>query len=398
MEQKDITPLTRFALKVCLIFILLVAGQNDIQAQLPELINDQEFRPAAQTAVDSIYNFDFEGADEILSPWKKQYPNHPLWMLIDGMQLWWQVLSDLESKSHDEEFFHRMQRTDYEASQLLRKNSSHADGLIIKTVANGYIARQYANREEWLSSINTARKALSSYNYLRELQPGLSDLSLAEGLKNYYAAYLPEAYPIVKTVSWFLPEGDKEKGLDLMREATEKAIFARAEATYFLGNINYNYQKEYDKAVNYFEDLYHTYPNNNYYARKLVSSLYQLHRYERALEIIDQSLNRWRENNLPFQKVLREELLTWKGRIMMLDGKNEEARALFAEAYALGNELPRTEYRSFHVTSGYFLGKLLYESRLFAEAETYLQAVADSKTGDSYQRAAKKYLQLIENK
>lgn len=368
-----------------------------MQAQLPELINDREFRPAAQAAVDSIYNFNFEAADKILGHWKNAYPDHPLWRLIDGIQLWWQVLSDLESTSYDDEFFHHMQRTDYEASQLLRKKNSHADALIIKTVANGYIARQFANREEWLSSINTARKALSSYDYLRELQPELADLSLAEGLKFYYAAYLPEAYPIVKTVSWFLPEGDKQKGLQLMQEASQEAIFARAEATYFLANINYNYQEDYDKAVTYFEQLYLRYPNNNYYARKLVSSLYRLRRYDQALEIIDESLTRWEQNKLPYHEVMREEMLTWKGRILMLEGDSNKARELFDEAFAIGKDLPRTAHRSFHVTSGYYLGKLLYEQQFYGEAQIYFRAIADSKTGDSYQRAAKKYLRMIDS-
>ncbi|MGK7369863.1 MAG: hypothetical protein ACNS64_06580, partial [Candidatus Halalkalibacterium sp. M3_1C_030] len=162
------------------------------QNNLPELINDEEFRPAARAAVDSVYNFNFKAADKLLKPWKNEYPNHPLWLLIDAMELWWHVLSDLEDTSHDEEFFFRMKKTDYEAAKLLRNDSKHADGLIIKAISNGYVARQYANRDEWLSSINSARKALSAHEYLLELQPDLNDLKLAEGLKLYYLAYLPE--------------------------------------------------------------------------------------------------------------------------------------------------------------------------------------------------------------
>lgn len=386
-------------LKAFLFLVLLfifVLEQQSARAQTPELINDEEFRPAAQAAVDSIYNFNFEGAEELLNPWKKQHPDHPLWLLIDGMQLWWQVLSDLEDTSNDEEFFHRMKRTDYEASRLLRKNSSHADGLIIRTVANGYIARQYANRDEWMSSINTARKALSSYEYLSEIQPDLADLSLAEGLKFYYAAYLPEAYPIVKTVSWFLPEGDKKKGLQLMQEAADQAIFARAEATYFLGNINYHYQEDYDKAVGYFEELYQKYPHNNYYARKLVSSLYRLKRYDEAMRVIRESMQRWEKNALPFEEVLKEELLTWEGRIYLNRGERELARQSLSQAHAIGKELPQTRYRSFHTTSGYYLGKLLYEQKSYTEAEPYLRTVADSKNGENYQRAAKEMLRSMQ--
>jgi len=374
------------------VVLLLGLGQHTVLAQTPELINNNEFRVDAQAAVDSIYNFNFKGAEELLGPWKQRHPDHPLWQLIDGMQLWWQVLSDLENTAHDEEFFHSMQRTDYAASKLLRRNSSHADGLIIRTVANGYIARQYANRDEWMNSINTARKALSAYEYLSEVQPELADLSLAEGLKFYYAAYLPQAYPIVKTVSWFLPEGDKQRGLRLMQQAAEEAIFARAEATYFLGNITYHYQEDYDRAVGYFKQLYEQYPNNNYYARKLVSSLYQLRRYEEALQVIEASISRWEADDLPFKSVMKEELLTWQGRIYLIQGNRENARQSLSEAFTIGKELPRTEHRGFHVTSGYYLGKLLYEQTFYTEAKPYLLSVADSKTGEAYKRAAKEML------
>lgn len=381
--------------KILFSFILLFVLEEVAFAQVPELINDPEFRPVAQAAVDSVYNFNFEGAEDILVSWKKRYPDHPLWMLIDGMELWWQVLSDLEDTSHDEEFFYRMKRVDYEASKLLRQNSSHADGLIIKTVSNGYIARQYANRDEWLSSISRARKALSAHGYLIELQPDLADLKLAEGLKFYYAAYLPEAYPVVKTVSWFLPDGDKQKGLQLMQEAADHAIFASAEATYFLGNINYNYQEDYDEAVRHFEALYARYPNNNYYVRKLVSSLYRIRRYSDALDVIDESIRRWEQHHLAFKEVLHEELYTWKGRILNRQGDTSEAMAYFRKAFEAGEELPRTRYRSFHVAAGYYLGKLLHEEGESSEARKYLQEVLACKTGDQYRGRAKKLLENI---
>ena len=76
------------------ITLLLLLGLLPFTAhgQLPELINDSEFRPDAKAAVDSIYNFNFSAADSIISPWKQQYPEHPLWHLFDGIQFWWQVL------------------------------------------------------------------------------------------------------------------------------------------------------------------------------------------------------------------------------------------------------------------------------------------------------------------
>lgn len=379
----------------CAIFFCLLLSGFSAKAQVPELINDSEFRPTAKAAADSVYNFKFEAADNILRPWKERYPDHPIWTLFEGIKFWWEVLSDLEDTSNDEQFYYLMKKADYESGKLLREKSSHADGLIIKAISNGFLARQHANREGWITSLNYGRKAMNAHEYLMEVQPDLADLKLAEGLKLYYLDYLPEAYPIVKTVTWTLPNGDKERGLELLEEASQTAIFAAAEATYFLGNINYNYEKNYDKAARYFIRLYQQYPNNNYYARLLVKSYYRMNHYDDALAVIDSTLLRWERNSLPHKDVLEEELFTWKGRILEHKNENAEALKCFRQAFELGKKLPKTQTRSFHVIAGYHAGKLYYEQKKFREAESILRQVVDAKAESSYRRQARRLLSEI---
>lgn len=375
--------------------ILFFAVTASATAQLPELINNSEFRPDAKAAVDSIYNFNFSGAEKRLANWQQKYPNHPLWLLFDGLQVWWEVLSDLEDKSQDEKLYNIMKKVNYRAGKLLHEQPSHPDGLIIMAISNGYMARQHANREDWITSINYGRKAMQAYEYLLEVHPNLNDLKLAEGLKLYYLAHIPEEYPIVKTVSWALPDGNKEKGLAYIRKASREAIFASAEATYFLGNINYNYEKEYEVAVQNFEKLQARYPRNNYYARILVKSYYQQERFEEALKFIDKTLAKWEKHDLPYQDVVQEELWTWKGRILEKRGKKEKALEYYKKAFAKGEELPNTLSRSFYVVSGYLAGKIYYSREKFAEAKRYLNKVVDAKAESSYQGRAKKLLSKI---
>lgn len=366
-----------------------------VAAQTPELINNDSFRKDAQAAVDSIYNFNFDGADRVLASWKDQYPKHPLWTLLDGMEFWWHVLSDLQDTSQDEQFYNKMKKADYEARKLLQKQPSHADGLIIRAISNGYMARQFANREEWVTSLSYARKALKAYEYLLELEPDLDDLKLAEGLKLYYSAYLPEAYLIVKTVSWFLPQGDKQKGLDLIRQASEEAIFARAEATYFLGNINYHYEDDYQVALRNFEQLHSRYPNNNYYVRVLAKIYYEQKRYDKALSLIDKALERWEQQELPFEAVLKEELLSWKGSILRRQGRPKEALKSFENSFESSVSLPNSKQRSFYTRSGYWSGKILFDEGRKDEAKGYLKKVKKADSGASYRRKTENLLSKI---
>ncbi|WP_138431833.1 tetratricopeptide repeat protein [Fodinibius saliphilus] len=378
-----------------ILIVLFMSAIGSVQAQVPELINDPEFHPDAKAAVDSIYNFNFDGAHAHLASWRDKYPEHPIWMLLEGMEYWWKVLSDLEDTSHDERFVNIMKKVDYQAGRFLHKYPSHADGLIVRTISNGYLARHNANRSNWVTSMRYGRKAMSAHQYLKEKQPNLADLKLAEGLKLYYTAYLPEAYPIVKTISWALPSGNKEKGLQLIGEASEEAIFARGEATYFLGNINYNYEKRYNIAVRKFEELYNKYPNNNYYARILVKSYYKQHRYNKAFMAIEEILNRWKRNKLSHLKVMQEELLTWKGRILEKKNKPERAVEAYKKAFAISSNLPNFSKRSFYTVSGYLAGKLLFSQNKVIEAKSYLKKVGDAEVDNKYRDQSEELLKKI---
>lgn len=377
-------------LSVCIAVFALPAS-----AQIPELITDSDFREDAKVAVDSVYNFNVESAELRLEKWKKEYPKHPLWSLFEGMQLWWTVLSDLADETHDQDFFDAMKKTDHEAGRLLHQNPDHIDGLLIRAISNGYMARHHANREEWVTSINYGRKAINAYNYLLEEYPELEDLKLAEGLKLYYLDYIPDAYPVVKTVSWALPEGDKQEGLKAIREASQEAIFARAEAIYFLGNINYNYEKKFEKAVRHFEMLHEQYPHNNYYVRILIKSYYRQQQFDDALKVIDESVQRWESKELPHEKVLKEELWTWKGRILENNGDKKGALRYFKRSLTYSEELPDTKKRPFYVVSAYLAGKLLFEEGESEQAATYLQKAVKAEVKTQYREQAEDLLDEI---
>lgn len=368
-----------------------------LHAQQPELIKDRAFEKDARAAVDSIYNFRPDAAEKLMQPWMKKHPDHPLWSLMEGMNLWWQLLSDLEDTSKDDAFFDAMKKADYEASRLLNKQSTHTDALIIKAVSNGYIARQHANRDSWVTSLNSSRTAFKAYQYLSDSEPNLPDLKLAEGLKLYYSELLPERYPVTKTVSWALPDGDKKRGLETLEEASREGLFARAESVYFLGNINYLYEKDYEKASGYLEDLYRDYPRNSYYARTLVKNYVRLREYDRAIRIIDDTLDRWKKHGYPFEKVLNHELLTLKGYVLYNEKKYDDSLDAFLDAIEAGNKLSRSQHRGFQTQALYFVGLINAKQNNPKEARRFLEEATDMKSESSYLEKAKKLLKDLDD-
>lgn len=357
--------------------VLFFSSNQELSAQTPVLVKDSQFQTAAISAIDSLYNRNPAAVDEILKPWKESNDEHPVWELFEAMDFWWIVLTDLFDESYDDNLFELMEKADQKAVEFLDKQPGHPDGLIVRAVANGYIARHHSNRDRWLKSIFAARKANAAHKKLGEVAPDLADNLLAEGLRKYYAEYLPEAYPIVRTVSWLLPDGDKQEGLELLEEASRNAVFARPEATYFLGNILMNYEGEYDSALHYFNQLVTSYPNNSYYRRLLIRAIFQHREYYQGEQAIRNAFSRWETNKLPNYDVMREELLYWKGRINMKMSRYDMAYEDLKQSFELGRKLPSTRKRSFHVLSGYYAGVAAERINQLSSARTYYEAVSE---------------------
>ncbi|PWN06887.1 hypothetical protein [Rhodohalobacter mucosus] len=341
------------------VILLLGACTNGVQAQVPVLIKDEAFKDHARQAIDSLYNRNSEAALDILSPWMDQYPDHPMWDLWEGMQYWWYVLQDLPGTEYDEAFFTKMKEADFEAGRVLRRSPDHPDALIVRAVSNAYAARHNSNRENWITSMNLGRRAFQAHERLVEVMPDLPDNDFAEGLKKYYSAYIPENYPVVRAVSWFLPEGDYEEGLRMLRIASENGIFARPEASYFLGYILLNYENEYEDASFIFKDIVESYPDNGYYRRLYARSLIQMDKYSEAREFALETISYWDSlgPQAEFYTVLREEIFHWLGRAYYHTGEYRLALEAFITSYRAGLDLPNRREREFHTFSAYFAGR-----------------------------------------
>lgn len=372
-------------------FLALICFQLEkAVAQTPVLIQDENFVVDARVAIDSLYNRNPEAAKEILHPWISTYPSHPLWPLWDAMELWWFVLYDLTDDQYDEEFFNRMKRADYEAGRLLNREPDHPDALIIRAVANGYAARQNANRGNWITSLNLGRRAYQAYTRLMDVVPDLPDNNFALGMMRYYSAHAVEKYPVARAGSWFLPEGDKQKGIEYLSTAYSDGVFARPEAGYFLGFILLNYEDEQDKATDIFKSMSENYPQNSYYHRLYVRSLMQFRDYERAEVEIEKAFKDWEDNS--DISVHHEELYHWKGRIYFIRGDHEEAKTYFVKSYESSLHLPNTKSRQFHAVSAYYIARVYEILDNREEATKYYTESINQEASDSVKQMAQNRL------
>ncbi|WP_158551448.1 M48 family metallopeptidase [Rhodohalobacter sp. SW132] len=375
--------------------VLLLTLSEKSQSQTPVLIHDESFQNGAVEAIDSLYNRNTEAAHQIMQPWRDRHPDHPIWSMWEAMELWWQVLEDLYDHSLDDQLMEMMQRSEYEAGRLLNRERNHPDALIIRALANGYIARHYANRDSWITSVRTARRAYVSYEQLMEVEPDFIDNEFVRGMVLYYAAYIPDEYPVVRAVSWFLPDGDRKEGLNKIDIAASDGIFSRPEASYFMGNILLNYEKRYAAAMIYLSRLVEDYPNNSYYRRLYVRTLANQNRNNEVLEAVESAISEWKEKNNPREDILLEELRFWEGRALYRMNRFEEALEAFNKSIEYGYNLPNRSERLYYSVANYYAGLTSEALQQRDNARSYYTVTVDQNVEGNFKSRARERLREL---
>lgn len=362
------------------------------QQKLPVLIKNEEFVKDVRMAIDSVYNMDSKASNRILAPWKQKYPGDPIWMFWDGLETWWKILPDLENTAYDKQMFYQFSKTDYQCAKLLSEDPNDLDALVVKSASNGFMARLYANRAEWISAFQKARKAKDALDRIKEIDPSLPDINFGLGIYQYYVAWLPQAFPVLKPLMWILPDGNMQKGLQMLRDAADNSVFVKPEALYMLGRIYFEAEKNTGEAIKYFLKLDQLYPENGYYERVTVHLLYDEQHYAEAMALIKQYLDNDELHPAPFDFALREDLYAMRGRILYLYGEFDGAIKSFEQSRGISRSAPLGKNRENYLMSGYYLGEIYIKKNDKKKAEEYFREVSRIKSQSAYVNLARKAL------
>jgi hypothetical protein len=227
-----------------------------------------------------IHNGNFRQAMETSKALRSAFPQHPLTFLIAVEAYWgmiycqtghitsreiWNV-ADTKTSSYDGEFFRAVDKA-LELSDEMRLNpASAAAGALYAGLARGARARLYALREQSLKSASDAKQMRADLLEAIAKDPQLApDADLGLGTYNYYADVLS---PLLKLFRLFLgiPGGDRQKGLEQLRTASEQAVLWKEEAKYELARIYGVREGRHSEALSLFQELAEQYPQNSLYA------------------------------------------------------------------------------------------------------------------------------------
>lgn len=302
-------------------------------------ITDPDYESHAQRGIFEVYNLEFEKAESDFQYLCAKYPAHPSGKFFLAMVDWGRITLDIDNESMDERFIQKLDDVIEMCDKILDDDDNNVAALFFKGGALGFRGRLYAHRGSWMKAANDGRLALPIVQQAYRISPGNYDILLGIGIYNYYAEVIPQQYPVVKPVMIFFPSGDKNKGIRQLIQAGQHAKYASAEANYFLLQLYYSFEKQYDKGVELGRQLLERYPKNVLMHRYLGRCYAGLTQWKETRETFKEVIARCNNGYTGYSPIARREALYYLGLSEMNLGRYDAALTSFYQCDELCRKL-----------------------------------------------------------
>lgn len=363
------------------------------------LIANPAMQLEATEALNDLYNFKFEKAEQQFRWFKQRYRWHPLPYFMIGLAEWWKIMPNTRDKSHDDRFMAYMDST-IAIAENLHKNSKEyrIEAAFFLSAAHGFKARLYSDeeRKNWGKAAVAGKAALKYLEESKEREDLSPELLFGDALYNYFSVWVPENYPALKPLLWFFRKGDKNLGLLQLREVSYNAFYTRTEAMVWLMRILNSYENDQVRAFQLAEYLHNTYPDNPYFHRYYARMLYARHMH-RDLEIESKNiLARIDSGQTGYEATSGRYASFFLGQLYESKRQYNEAKKYYELAMEFAEKSEATE-SGYYLYSMIALGEIANKQGNKAEAKKYFKAVK-KKAGrkDEAFKDAKRRLKNLE--
>jgi hypothetical protein len=342
--------------------------------------------------IDKLYNFEFDEADSDFTEVIRLHPDHPAGYFFRAMIQWERIISNFDDESQDEALYKMLDVVVEICEKRLDENPNDVAAMFFNGGAIGFRGRLRSNRGKWLGAANDGMVALPLVRKAYALAPDNYDVLLGIGIYNYYAAVIPDKYPIVKPAMIFFPSGDRKKGLEQLRQASLNAKYAKVEAMYFLMQNYFVYEKDFAKALELAWKLHEKYPNNSMFHRYLGRCFVSTGHLKEAKDIFIDIEKRYSQKQRGYDTYDAREAYYYLGKFDFMAGKYESALNHLYQCDELSRKLDKDEPSGFMSLGNMIIG-MIYDAqgkREYAILQ-YKKVLAMKEYEDSH-KESKKYL------
>ncbi len=319
------------------------------------LINSITIQLEATDALNDLYNFKFEKAEQQFRWFKQKYPWHPLPYFLLGLSEWWKIMPNTREKKYDDRFLAYMDSSITVAEHLFKKNPEYRiESSFFLAAAYGFKGRLYADeeRKDWLKAAAEGKAALKYMEICREQNNLSPELLFGDALYNYFREWVPENYKSLKPIFWFFRKGDKKLGLQQLKEVSYNAFYTRTEAMVWYMRIMAGYENNNAQAFQVAEYLHQTFPDNPYFHRYYARMLYATGNYPELEKQSKQILARIDSAQVGYEGVSGRYATFFLGQMYDFKRKWDDARKYYEMSVMYSEQVHAT-------SSGYYLYSLI---------------------------------------
>ena len=312
-----------------------------------KILEDYDAVTKVHSAIDSIYNLNFEAADSIIADLDKDLGDYPGVLLLKGFYVHWKYRPIKKEHQSFELFESYLLKGIEKSKELLKDDDTNIEGSFFLMACHAFLAELYVNNGQNFSALGEAK---SAYKFIKlgfkyaDVNP---EFYFSSGIYNYYREKYPQENPFYKSFLWFFRSGDMEKGLSQLKLGAEKAVFTKAECFTYLYHIYLRYENKPQNAIGYAKLLIEKYPRNMHYVSNYIENKIRLEEYEGLLP----EINRLLESERIYYKYLGE--IYYGVYLEMQDQNTSEALRHYKLADQHGDQ---DEVRIPHYDSILFLG------------------------------------------
>jgi len=270
----------------------------------------------------------YREADLIWQTLREQDPTDPAPDVWEAETAWWRLILNDGAVEQDQRILSATERAIDLADARLKANPRDAAAMRDKGLALMMLARLNGMRGRYLSAGRSGEKARLLLEESMALDPSQSDVRFPLAVYYYYAGIAPS---FVKWVSWlwFIPKGDRTKGISMMEQVRDEPGMRSDEARFMLMVVNtYHAPMDLPSALESGRILHARYPDNVLFHSELIEVLLKEELYEEAIETALALEAQSPEDEIARSRPMLARIL--RAQATLLNGSPNEAAAILA--------------------------------------------------------------------
>ncbi|MCI0611923.1 tetratricopeptide repeat protein [bacterium] len=302
------------------VFILIALTSGIVYAADP-IHSDPEFDNVIVKANGMYLDAHFDEGIELIKTLEASHPKSPAVSYFLANGYWWKIFrtyiydKEAQSTPFDDEFERQIEETVSRCEALLERNPNDIVALFYLGNAHSLKSRVKGLRGSYYSAGREAAKGKKYLEKVLDLESSQYDAYYNIGMYNYLAGALPGYAKVLKTFL-FLPGGDKEKGLSLLKIAGQKSVYFKDEAQLIIAGFYGDHEDLPNDALRIVKSFRSRFPENawfHYWEGTLLSD--ELNDYERAEKVYAEILEKCRQNARTYNKELENQSILKLARV-----------------------------------------------------------------------------------